>query len=98
MAYGELKSEGELETVPKDKAPSTEWPEKGGIELHKMKFKYALEYPYVLKSLSLTIKPSEKVCTTHNRLDINSHVFLHRLGLWVGLELANLLCCQHCSD
>ena len=58
MAYSELKSEGELETTPKDKAPSSE---KGRIELHKMKFKYALEYPYVLKSLSLTIKPCEKV-------------------------------------
>ena len=61
MAYSELKNEGELETIPKDKAPSSEWPEKGGIELHIMKFKYALEYPYVLKSLSLTIKPCEKV-------------------------------------
>ena len=61
MAYSELQSEGELETTPKNKAPSSEWPDKGGIELHKMKFKYALEYPYVLKSLSLTIKPCEKV-------------------------------------
>ena len=61
MAYSNLESEGELETIPKDKGPSSEWPEQGGIELHKMKFKYAIEYPYVLKSLSLTIKPSEKV-------------------------------------
>ena len=61
MAYSELKSEGELETIPKAKGPSSEWPEQGGIELHKVKFKYAIEYPYVLKSLSLTIKPSEKV-------------------------------------
>ena len=96
MAYGELETEGELETITKDKAPSTEWPEKGGIELHKMKFKYALEYPYVLKSLSLTIKPCEKVCKT--RLVVNSHIYLHRLALWVGLELASLLYCQHCSD
>ena len=61
MAYSKLKSEGELETIPKDKGPSSEWPEQGGIELHKMKFKYAVEYPYVLKSLSLAIKPCEKV-------------------------------------
>ena len=61
MAYSKLKSEGELETIPKEKAPSSEWPEKGRIELNKMKFKYAIEYPYVLKSLSLTIEPCEKV-------------------------------------
>lgn len=61
MAYGQLQSEGELETIPKDKAPSLEWPEKGRIELHNMKFKYAIEYPYVLKSLSFSIKPNEKV-------------------------------------
>lgn len=61
MAYGELKNEGELETIPKDQAPPAEWPDKGAIELHKMKFKYAVEYPYVLKSLSLSIKSCEKV-------------------------------------
>ena len=61
MVYSELKSERELETIPKDKGPSSEWPEQGGIELHKMKFKYSIDYPYVLKSLSLTIKPCEKV-------------------------------------
>ena len=61
MAYSELKSEGELETIPKDKSPSSEWPEQGGIELHKMKFRYSIDHPYVLKSLSLTIKPCEKV-------------------------------------
>ena len=68
MAYSKLKSEGELETVPKDKTPSIEWPEKGRIELNKMKFKYALEYPYVLKSLSLIINPCEKV--GHNAFSI----------------------------
>ena len=61
MAYGQLPSEGELETLPKDKAPPVEWPDKGEIELHKMKFKYATEYPYVLKSLTFGIKPYEKV-------------------------------------
>ena len=61
MAYGKLESERELETILKDKAPPIEWPEKGGIELHNMKFKYSLEYPYVLKSLSFSIKSCEKV-------------------------------------
>ena len=61
MAYGELESEGELKTIPKDKAPSLEWPEKGKIKLHNMKFKYAVNYPYVLKSISFQIESCEKV-------------------------------------
>ena len=61
MAYGKLKSERELETVPKDKAPPLEWPERGVIEFHNVKFKYTVNYPYVLKSLSLIIEAREKV-------------------------------------
>ena len=62
MAYGQLPSEGELETIPKDKAPPVEWPDKGGVEqLHKMKFKYAIENPYVLKLLTVSIEHCEKV-------------------------------------
>ena len=62
MAYGELESEGELETIPKHQAPPVEWPEKGVIELHNMKFKYAVNYPLVLKSISFKIESCEKVC------------------------------------
>ena len=62
MAYGKLKSEREFKTIPKEKAPPAEWPEKGKIELHNMKFKYAINYPYVLKSVSFKIEPCEKVC------------------------------------
>ena len=61
MSYGKLDSEGELETIPKDKAPPLEWPNKGVIELNDMKFKYAIDHPYVLKSLSLKIESCEKV-------------------------------------
>ena len=65
MAYGKLKSERELETIPKDKAPPLEWPDKGVIELNNIKFKYAVNYPYVLKSISFKIESCEKVsdCT-----------------------------------
>ena len=61
IAYGELKSEGELETISKDKAPPVEWPDKGVIKLHNVKFKYAVNYPYVLKSVSFKIESCEKV-------------------------------------
>ena len=61
MSYGKLDSEGELETVPKNKAPPLEWPDNGVIELNDMKFKYSVDHPYVLKSLSLKIESCEKV-------------------------------------
>ena len=61
MAYGKLKSESELETVSKCKAPPPEWPERGVIELNNVKFKYAVNYPYVLKSISFKIESCEKV-------------------------------------
>ena len=65
-AYGKLESESELEIVPKYKAPSPEWPERGVIELNNVKFKYAINYPYVLKSISFKIESCEKVsgCST----------------------------------
>ena len=97
MAYGELQSEGELETISKDKVPPVEWPDKGVIRLHNVKFKYAVNYPYVLKSVSFKIESCEKVS---HCISITPVLLLsfNRLALWVGLELASLLCCQHCSD
>ena len=61
IGYGKLESERELETDIKDKASLLGWPEKGVIELYNMKFKYAVEYPYVLKSISFKIDSCEKV-------------------------------------
>ena len=61
MAYGKLNSEGELETIPKDKAPPLKWPEKGVIDTVNISFKYAVNYPYVLKSISFKIGSCEKV-------------------------------------
>ncbi|XP_065902754.1 ATP-binding cassette sub-family C member 4-like isoform X2 [Dysidea avara] len=61
MAYGQLESEAELETIPHNKAPRFEWPDKGVIELHNTKFKYAVDHPYVLKSISFRIESCEKV-------------------------------------
>ena len=61
MAYGQLESEADLETIPHDKAPSLQWPDKGVIELHDTKFKYATDYPYVLKSITFKTEPFEKV-------------------------------------
>lgn len=62
MAYGQLNSEAELMTNPQNSAPLIEWPDKGVIELQNAKFKYAINYPYVLKSISFKIQSGEKVC------------------------------------
>ena len=71
MAYGKLESESELEIAPKHKAPSLEWPERGVIELNNVKFKYAVNYPYVLKSISFKIESCEKVSDCSTVLLIN---------------------------
>ena len=61
IGYGKLESEGELETAIEYKTHLAGWPEKGVIELCNLKFKYAVEYPYVLKSISFKIESCEKV-------------------------------------
>ena len=60
MAYGRLDSEAEL-TSRHDRTPPVEWPGKGIIELKDAKFKYATNYPYVLKSISFKVQSGEKV-------------------------------------
>ena len=64
-AYGQLNSEAELMSSPDDGVPPVEWPDKGIIELQNVKFKYASNYPYVLKSITFKIHSSEKVCEMH---------------------------------
>ena len=97
FGYGKLESERELEMDIQDNGRLLGWPEKGVIELCNVKFKYAMEYPYVLKSISFKIESCEKVSdVTYQTNKILS--YLNRLALWVGLELASLPCCQHCSD
>ena len=61
MAYGKLNSEKELKTIPKDRGPPLKWPDKGIIEFRNICFKYASNYPYVLKSISFKIRSCEKV-------------------------------------
>ena len=100
IGYGKLESEGELETAIEDKGLHIlGWPEKGAIKLHHVNFKYAIEYSYVLKSISFKIDSCEEAIHlySHNK-DFYIISYLNRLALWVGLELACLLCCQHFSD
>ena len=61
MGYSNIDSEAPLETLPPHEKPSPAWPEKGEIVLDDVSFRYSVDLPLVLKSLSFHIKPSEKV-------------------------------------
>lgn len=61
IAYTKLKPEAPLETPPGRDKPSGEWPQHGSISADQMKFRYAQDAPYILKGISVDIKPGEKV-------------------------------------
>ena len=61
MAYGSLEPEASLETLSShDQQPET-WPDKGELCLEDVTFQYSSALPLVLKNLSFSIRPSEKV-------------------------------------
>lgn len=61
IAYTKLKPEAPLETPPGREKPPGEWPQCGNIHVDQMKFRYAQDTPYILKGISIDIKPEEKV-------------------------------------
>lgn len=60
LEYSKLKPEASLTSLP-EKSPPPNWPQKGEITLNNVELFYADNEPPVLKSLSCTIKPQEKV-------------------------------------
>ena len=61
IAYGSLEVEAEVDGHTPDKKPPPSWPEKGEIAMEDVTFQYSSELPLVLKDLSFTIQPAEKV-------------------------------------
>ena len=61
IAYGNLRPEASLETHPDSNKPSSDWPNKGHIELSNVTYCHSPEGPEVLKGISVTILPFEKV-------------------------------------
>lgn len=61
IEYGNLPSEPPLETQPPHETPPPEWPDKGAIELQEISLQYAPSLPIIIKDLSLSIRPGEKV-------------------------------------
>ncbi|CAD6992118.1 unnamed protein product [Ceratitis capitata] len=62
VEYGQIESEGDLESRPGKKPPKT-WPEEGNIKFEKLSLRYFPDpkSERVLKSLNLEIKSCEKV-------------------------------------
>ena len=63
LAYGRLEAEASLETHPHSAKPPPDWPYKGHIEMSDLTYRHSPEGPLVLKGISATIMPSEKVRT-----------------------------------
>ena len=61
MEYGRLKPEAALDTLPPHQKPPPGWPRSGAVKMEDVSFRYSEDNPLVLKSLSLTIQPGEKV-------------------------------------
>ena len=61
MAYGRLEPEAPLESLPPLEKPPNHWPDEGRIEFDEVSFRYSDDLPLVLKSLSFSVKPSEKM-------------------------------------
>ena len=61
MGYCRLEPEASLETHPDSAKPSSDWPDKGHIELKDVTYRHYPDGPLVLKGVSVTILPSEKV-------------------------------------
>ena len=62
IEYTKLQPEAPLEMPPGKPKPPEKWPQRGAIHLHKLKFRYAEDTPYILKGISADIKTGEKVC------------------------------------
>lgn len=58
VEYTELESEAPWET---EKRPPPDWPSNGMVIFDRVNFSYTADGPLVLKDISATIQPSEKV-------------------------------------
>ena len=98
MAYSKLDPEASLETLPPHSPPPPNWPDKGSLSLEDVAFRYSDDMPLVLKNLSFSIKPSEKVIprvsyasppatSSHTHIlpiSLHTHLPPHRWASWVA--------------
>ena len=80
MAYSQLESEASLETLPPKQPPPADWPSKGALSLTDVAFRYSGDLPLVLKNLSFSVKPSEKVREPHPSFSLTP-ISPHQVGI-----------------
>ena len=61
MNYSKLQSESSLETLPPNEKPPADWPDKGQITMDNVCFQYSSDLPLVLKDLTFSVQPAEKI-------------------------------------
>ena len=61
MSYGKLEPEAALETQPPNLPPPADWPQKGGLTLSHVNFRYDSSLPYVIRDLNFSVRSTEKV-------------------------------------
>ena len=81
MGYSRLDPEPSLETHPDSAKPPPDWPDKGHIELSDVTYRHYPDGPLVLKGVTATILPSEKVWSLmyHVQCDSSHCTFTYRL-------------------
>lgn len=85
LHYTKLPPEGT--TVTSNDPPSS-WPERGEVKFNNVKLAYREGLPLVLKGVSFTIKPGEKVRPLHSTFA--SQLTFYRLELLAGPALVSL--------
>ena len=61
MEYGKLRSESSLDTLAPNEKPPADWPDKGQITMDNVCFQYSSDLPLVLKDLTFSVQPAEKI-------------------------------------
>ena len=61
MKYSHLEPEASLETLPPEQKPPPDWPKEGELCLEDVAFQYSHYLPLVLKNVSFSVRPSEKI-------------------------------------
>lgn len=78
LQYTQLETEALLDSHSDKKPPLTGWPQSGAIVFDKASFRYSVDTPVVLKPLSFTILPREKVIRLFCMLCGINVVCIHR--------------------
>ena len=61
LQYSRLESEAPLETLLPSDRPPTDWPDKGQITMDNVCFQYSSNLPLVLKDVTFSVQPAEKI-------------------------------------